>query len=881
MLPHVGKRAIGQRGLRIARAYSSLSQTALNQKWIDIWKEHPPRRAREGKPVKDKFYALSMFPYPSGLLHMGHVRVYTISDALSRYRRMAGYDVVHPMGWDAFGLPAENAAIERGADPAEWTYGNIVKMREQLVQMQAEFDWEREVITCSPEYYKWTQKLFLMLHEAGLAYRKAATVNWDPVEQTVLANEQVDSEGRSWRSGALVEQRKLEQWFLGITQFAPQLLDDLKTLEEWPGKVKTMQANWVGASEGAEIKLPMENAEPITVFTTRPDTLHGVQYVALALDHPIVRDAALSDADLRSFLDSASELPEDTKRGYMLKGVHAANPLSPSQFDLPVFAAPYVLSDYGSGAVMGVPAHDERDYAFLAENLPGVRPKQVVFPESGDAELPYTDRGGLLAEPSSKYAGMEATAGGKAIVEDLERTGLARATTQLRLRDWLISRQRFWGAPIPMVHCGSCGIVPVPDEQLPVLLPAGLNGPLANSEEFLKTKCPSCGGDAHRDSDTMDTFMDSSWYFFRFLDAHNDKQIFDPAKASAFLPVDLYIGGVEHAILHLLYLRFISKFLYSKGAWKAGDGTGEAIRRLVTQGMVHGKTMTDPDTGKFLKPDELDLSNPSAPVVKATGKPASISFEKMSKSKHNGVNPTHVISRHGADAIRAHMLFLAPVEDVLLWDETKIVGIHRWLGRVGALTENVARRIEEDRTATTTPIDISKLSSQGKTAWAGVQEYIARVTTTLQSGLSMNTLVSDYMKVTRIIADAEKDNTLPTAVLFKVTQDLLKIISPVVPANAEENWATLLKSQEREWTSIFAEDWPEAAEIVAADATTVQVVVNGRRRAAVEVSASSAEDEAVLMDAVRATDAAKFLDGKTIKKIVIPKGKKTISIVVV
>ncbi|EDN09674.1 leucyl-tRNA synthetase, mitochondrial precursor [Histoplasma mississippiense (nom. inval.)] len=561
---------------------------AVDKKWKEKWRNDPSSELVNNHG-KEKAYVLSMFPYPSGALHLGHVRVYTISDVLARFKHMKGYDVLHPMGWDAFGLPAENAAIERGIDPAKWTMQNIANMKEQLRAIGARFDWDRELMTCSPEFYKHTQRIFLMLYKEGLAYQAKARVNYDPIDKTVLANEQVDANGCSWRSGAKVEKLELKQWFFRITAFKEALLKDLESLEaSWPERVLSMQRHWLGKSSGAHIKFlvsaPDDNYD-IQVFTTRPDTLHGVQYLGLSTTHPLVAKMARSDPKLKSFLDSATSLPQDTKAGYLLPGVVAVNPLSsveanPSlQASIPVYVAPYVLGEYGEGAVMGVPGHDSRDFAFWNENSKSKQVtfvvKQILSQEAEPGDLPEAQRvpflgHGILADTCGSYSGMSSEEGGKKIIEDLKSKGdFANVAESWRLRDWLVSRQRYWGTPIPIIHCDSCGPVPVPQDHLPVELPViegdslrGSQGnPLEYAEEWLHVPCPSCGKAARRDTDTMDTFVDSSWYFLRFLDPANKTAPFSPSHVH---PVDIYIGGIEHAILHLLYAREVLEWDESK-----------------------------------------------------------------------------------------------------------------------------------------------------------------------------------------------------------------------------------------------------------------------------------------------------------------------------
>ncbi|KAJ5033350.1 uncharacterized protein L3040_008468 [Drepanopeziza brunnea f. sp. 'multigermtubi'] len=747
-----------------------LDLPGLDQKWKLRWRvessteqlEHAVR-TNEGKAVPGK-YILPMFPYPSGDLHLGHLRVYTISDVLARFRRMQGYEVLHPIGWDAFGLPAENAAIARGVDPATWTQQNIQKMKTQLEAMNGAWDWNREFATCDPKFYKHTQQLFLMLHKAGLAYQSEALVNYDPVDKTVLANEQVDAKGHSWRSGAKVEKKMLKQWFFKISAFRQELLDGLTKLQgKWPERVLAMQKNWIGKSTGARIKFPVvaydqQTHSDIEVFTTRPDTLFGVQYVALASTHPLVQSLANTDAELQAFLNTIPALPQDSKVGYLLPHVHALNPLSyedstpdATKASLPIYVAPYVLGDYGDGAVMGVPGHDTRDHSFWKHNRYDDPIRFVVAQSPGDTcsvlqTVPFVNHG-HLTNLSGPFAGLSSAAATDKIVALVASKGLGSAAETWRLRDWLVSRQRYWGTPIPIIHCDTCGPVPVPDDQLPVELPpvsshweAGETGnPLEHAHEWVNTTCPGCGAAAKRDTDTMDTFVDSSWYFMRFPDAHNSDSLFSPEAADANLPVDLYVGGVEHAILHLLYARFISKFMATTPFWPEGvEHLGEPFKTVLAQGMVHGKTYSDPATGRFLKPDEVNLSDPSQPSVIASNQIANVSFEKMSKSKYNGVDPGTCIAKYGADATRAHILFQAPVSEVLEWDEAKIAGVTRWLHKLhGFIENNAALWFANDLArpdfnpkayfmkAESAPNNNHSLSSQMTKEWVASLDYLA------------------------------------------------------------------------------------------------------------------------------------------------------------
>ncbi|KAM0375592.1 hypothetical protein ACHAPY_008089 [Fusarium culmorum] len=855
-----------------------------------------------------------MFPYPSGTLHLGHLRVYSIADVVARYRSLKGDKVMLPMGWDAFGLPAENAAIERNVAPEKWTTSNMAKMKEQLELMNGSWDWNR--------------KLFLMLHERGLAYQAEAEVNWDPVDKTVLANEQVDSNGCSWRSGAKVEKRNLKQWFFRISEFREALLEELEALAKenaWPERVLAQQKNWLGKSTGASIKFPVlamghDIRAAIEVFTTRPDTLFGVQYVALAASHPTVVKLADSDPELQAFIDTIPGLPADSKVGYLLPHLRAINPLAyheetpdATKVSLPVYVAPYVLGDYGEGAVMGVPGHDLRDNAFWKEHHYDAPVRQVLSASEDESTTaienePFVEHG-VMTEHSGSFKGKHSVAAGEEIVKLLEKAELAESVEKWRLRDWLISRQRYWGTPIPIVHCDICGPVPVPDEQLPVKLPdvdwaeTHSGSPLESSPEFVNTTCPKCDSAARRDTDTMDTFVDSSWYYARFADPHNQDQPFSP-EAGKTLPVDTYIGGIEHAILHLLYARFIFKFLastellpqYTEETYKSA----EPFKRLITQGMVHGKTYIDPDSGRFLKPDEVDLTDPNKPKVVASGKSANIAYEKMSKSKYNGVDPSEFISKYGADATRAHMLFQAPVGDILNWDEGKITGVTRWLQR---LHDQITAIAAEPYTKKVSARDYlaAKHESLGSASakelaqwdteaaiWRDVQRTIASVTASYDEVYSLNTVVSDLMILTNTLADNIKASPV---VKREAAQTLISMMAPITPAFAEECWALLHPSS----PSIFGStNFPKVdtslTELVRPRVQPCAVQINGRVRGVVNIPPPPAElagDELrdwMVKEILQTEEgAARFSGGqydlRAAKRAIAVKGGKTINFV--
>ncbi|GCE98742.1 leucyl-tRNA synthetase, mitochondrial [Zygosaccharomyces mellis] len=826
------------------------------------------------KSSKKNVYILSMFPYPSGALHMGHLRVYVISDSLNRFYKQNGYEVIHPMGWDAFGLPAENAAIDRGIDPSVWTKDNITKMKTQMNDMLANFDWDKEIATCDPEYYKYTQLIFLKLFEHGLAYRKEAEINWDPVDKTVLANEQVDTNGCSWRSGAVVEKRLLSQWFLGITKFAPELNHDLKYLKNWPSKVKTMQRNWIGESHGSEVvfKIDYENLREIAVFTTRAETVLGAQYLGLAIDHPLVRKYAFQDDSLREFITRVEKSSEDSKEGYLLQKIKAQNPIT--RCDLPVYVAPYVLGGYGYGAVMGCPAHDERDYVFWRENQPEAPVIPCVEPIDkgvGPFELPFIAKDALMSELTGEFRGMSARDARIKITEKLQRDKLGGQKTQYRLRDWLISRQRYWGAPIPIIHCDHCGTVPVPEKDLPVLLPTltGLKSrgnPLSKISEFVDVNCPSCGEPAKRETDTMDTFMDSSWYYFRYLDSKNYQLPFNHEIASKNIPVDLYIGGVEHAILHLLYSRFIAKFLGSIGMWNGSEHQCEPFGKLVTQGMVHGQTYINPDNGKFLKNDELEITAEKKVVIKATGKQPKVSYEKMSKSKHNGVDPKECIEKYGPDATRAHILFQAPVGDILNWDETKIVGIERWIQKILNITTTLVSKGKYDENLKM-PSDLTDNEIKFHNE---IQKLLQNLTDSFKKNLTLNTVVSDYMKFTNALEVAIKKQLIGDVLALYNLKKLINVIYPVVPSISEEARELLNEGQGWHWKSC---SWPEPEAQVESNTMDFQVIVNGKMKFMHNTRKDflGIGSENVIAELLSLPQGKKHLANKDIKKVILKK----------
>ncbi|MEP0752212.1 leucine--tRNA ligase [Trichocoleus sp. Lan] len=848
---------------------SRYNPAAIEEKWQQTWAEQSLDQTPTDS-TKPKFYALSMFPYPSGSLHMGHVRNYTITDVIARLKRMQGYRVLHPMGWDAFGLPAENAAIDRGIAPGKWTYQNIAQMRHQLQQLGLSIDWNREVATCSPDYYKWTQWIFLQFLKAGLAYQKEAAVNWDPIDQTVLANEQVDSEGKSWRSGAKVERKMLRQWFLKITDYAEQLLKDLDKLSGWPDRVKLMQANWIGKSTGAYLEFPIVGLdEKIGVFTTRPDTVYGVTYVVLAPEHPLTAKVTTPDRKeaVEVFIQEVaqeSELErtaEDKPKRGIPTGGKAMNPFTGEE--IPIWIADYVLYEYGTGAVMGVPAHDTRDFRFAKEqNLPI---QVVIVPPGDDVETgniaslqeAYTEPG--IVVNSDQFNGMDSIKAKTGIVEYAEKEGWGKARVQYRLRDWLISRQRYWGAPIPAIHCPSCGTVPVPDEDLPVRLPEEVEftgrgaSPLAQMEAFVNVPCPACGTPAKRETDTMDTFIDSSWYFLRYPDAKNEQQVFDPAKTNDWMPVDQYVGGIEHAILHLLYSRFFTKVLRDCGLLNFD----EPFQRLLTQGMVQGTTYKNPATDKYIPAAQVDPADPKDPE---TGEPLQVFYEKMSKSKYNGIDPEEVLAKYGADTARMFILFKAPPEKDLEWDDADVEGQFRFLNRVWRL---VAEFVAQSPSSS--PDKGGEMNKGEKDLRRAIHGAIQAVTEDLEGEYQFNTAISELMKLSNALADAKcKDSP----VYAEGIETLIHLMAPFAPHIAEELWHTIGHSD-----SVHTQTWPtvDPAALVV-DEITLVIQVMGKTRGAIQVPAD-ANREALEQYARESEVAQRFIEGKEIKKVIVVPGK--------
>ncbi len=781
-------------------------------------------------PAADPFYCLTMFPYPSGRLHMGHVRVLTISDVIARYQRMLGRHVLQPMGWDAFGMPAENAAIKHGVAPSEWTYQNIDYMRGQLKRLGYGYDWRREVTTCRPEYYRWEQWLFTKLYERGLVYRRNAVVNWDPVDQTVLANEQV-IDGRGWRSDAPVERREIPQWFMKITAYADELLTALDELPGWPDSVKIMQRNWIGRSEGVEIDFAVDGTdEPLTVFTTRPDTLFGVTYMAVAAEHPLaVAAAAADDTALAGFLaecaqtGAAEAAIETAEKKGMPIGLNARHPLTGEA--VPIWAANFVLMSYGTGAVMGVPGHDQRDWEFASAcGLPIV---PVIAPADGSsvdiAEGAYTDPG--LTVNSGEFDGLDFAAAFDAIAARLIEAGLGRRTVNYRLRDWGVSRQRYWGAPIPIIYCDDCGAVPVPEEDLPVVLPEGLvvtgaGSPLKSHESFVNTRCPRCGRDARRETDTFDTFVESSWYFARYTSP--DAQALVDERERYWMPVDQYIGGVEHAILHLLYARFFQKLLRDLDL-SAAD---EPFTRLLTQGMV-------------LKDGA-----------------------KMSKNKGNTVDPEGLIGRYGADTVRLFMMFAAPPEQALEWSDDGVAGMSRFLKRLHqAVHEHVGG-------GPVAALDTAALGRDALDLRRKTHETIAKVSDDVGRRYTFNTAVAATMELTNAVKAYTTGGGRDRAVVNEALEAVVLMLAPIVPHICHYLWRALGHED-----AVIDAGWP-LADAAALTRDTVQIVVqvNGKLRSRLQVDATAAR-EAVIALALEDDNVRRFVGDAQIRREIYVPGK--------
>ena len=844
------------------------------------WDEHKSFEVSE-QPGKDTYYCLSMFPYPSGKLHMGHVRNYTIGDVIARYQRMLGKNVLQPMGWDAFGMPAENAAMKNNVAPAKWTYENIDYMKTQLKSLGLAIDWSREVTTCKPDYYRWEQWLFTRLFEKGVIYRKNGTVNWDPADQTVLANEQV-IDGRGWRSGALIEKREIPMYYFKITDYADELLESLDELPGWPEQVKTMQRNWIGKSRGMEVQFPYDEASigesgALKVFTTRPDTLMGATYVAVAAEHPLATLAAQGNPALQAFIDECksgsvaeADIATQEKKG-VATSLQVRHPLTGEK--LPVWIANYVLMHYGDGAVMAVPAHDERDFEFASKYKLPI--KAVVRTSAGDDvgsewQAAYGEHGQLIN--SGEFDGLDFAGAFDAIEAALITRELGKSRTQFRLRDWGISRQRYWGCPIPIIHCPSCGDVPVPEDQLPVTLPEnvvpdGAGSPLARMPEFYECTCPKCGTAAKCETDTMDTFVESSWYFARYASPNYEGGLVDPKAANHWLPVDQYIGGIEHAILHLLYARFFHKLMRDEGL----VSSNEPFKNLLTQGMVVAETYyrVASNGGKdWFNPADVEIERDAKAKIigarlKTDGLPVEIGgTEKMSKSKNNGVDPQAMIDAYGADTCRLFMMFASPPDMSLEWSDSGVEGASRFLRRVWRLAQaHVAQGLPAKA-------DFSALNDAQKAVRRATHSAIRQASIDVGQHHKFNTAIAQVMTLMNVLEKASQETDLDRALIQEGLEAVTLILAPITPHISHGLWQSLGHSG-----AAIDAGWPSVDEsALVQDSLQLVIQVNGKLRGQIEMPAGASREE--IEAAARSNEnVLRFTEGLSIRKVIVVPGK--------
>ncbi len=843
--------------------------TALESKWQKKWEEEKTFKVGENSD-KPKYYLLEMFPYPSGRIHMGHVRNYSIGDVVARFKRMQGYNVLHPMGWDAFGMPAENAAIQHGTHPAKWTYENIANMRSQLKKMGLSYDWDRELATCNVDYYKWEQLIFLKMFEKGLAYKKSSSVNWCPQCQTVLANEQVE-DGCCWRCDSEVTPKELEQWFFKTTEYAQELLDCMEDLKGWPEPVLIMQRNWIGRSTGCEIDFPMEGSmKKIRVFTTRQDTLFGATFMSLAPEHPLALEIVTPDRrqDVEAFItkvkkqDKIKRTSEDFEKEGVFTGAYCINPVSKQR--MPIFLANFVLMDYGTGAVMAVPTHDQRDFEFASKyDLP----KVVVIQPEGDSLNPeamaeaWTGPGRMVN--SGAFDGLANEEAKEKIADYLHKEGIGQKTVNYRLRDWGVSRQRYWGTPIPIIYCDVCGVVPVPEQDLPVVLPTDVEftgeggSPLAKNQEFVRVTCPQCGEVARRECDTFDTFVESSWYFARYACPDFPSAPVDKQAAEYWLPVDQYIGGIEHAVMHLLYARFFTKVMRDLGMMDVS----EPFTNLLTQGMVCMETRSCPQHGWLYPEEVIDGKCSRCQSETKIGR-----IEKMSKSKKNVVDPDNLIAHYGADTARLFTLFAAPPEKDLEWNDQGVEGCYRFLGRVWrAVYEN----LELLQGGSGSP----ETEGAAKALRRVTHRTIKKVTEDIDGRFHFNTAIAAVMELVNAIYGIDEKEKYPGA-LREALETVLRLLSPFVPHITEELWSVLGHS-----VSLLDKGWPVVDEqALVEDEKLIVVQVNGKVRGKITITADASEDD-IKKAAVLEENVARFIEGKAIKKIVVVPGR-LVSVVV-
>ncbi len=859
----------------------------IEKKWQKKWREAGIFKTEDKVEGRENYYALEMFAYPSGSLHMGHVRNYTIGDVIARYKKMKGFNVLHPFGWDSFGLPAENAAIQNGAHPAKWTASNIESMKNQLNLLGLSYDWDREIATYTPEYYRWNQWIFKKLYEKGLVYRKNSTVNWCPDCNTVLANEQVEG-GKCWRHGKTdVIQKELTQWFFKITEYADELLKGHQELQDgWPSKVITMQKNWIGKSFGTEVEFTVEKTgEKLPVFTTRVDTLYGVTYCVLAPEHPMVKEVLAENPSIEAEVEAMknADMIERTAEGKEKNGVftgrYVVNPVNGKR--VPLWIGDYVLMNYGTGAVMAVPCHDERDFAFAKkydlEMIPVIYPvdkktKEVIEIKAENMENAFVGKG-VMAN-SGKFDGITNKEAMSKIAEYVEKLEAGTRTVKYRLRDWGISRQRYWGTPIPALYCDSCGIVMEKDENLPVKLPTDIDfqaggNPLATSEEFKDATCPKCGGKAHRETDTMDTFVDSSWYYLRYCDPKNLEAPVSKEIANAWSPVDQYIGGVEHAVMHLLYSRFFHKALRDEGL----VNTDEPFKRLLTQGMVLGPSYYSNNENKYFYPNEVCLKGDKA--YSPTGEELVVKVEKMSKSKNNGVDPLHIIDKYGADTARLFSMFAAPPEKELEWNENGLAGSYRFLNRVWNLVINNKDNFEKGK------INLEAVDRKDKAVVRKLHQTIKKVTESIEDNFHFNTSIAATMELLNELQDFQikvletgKGTSESKKVLTEAVKNLVVLLSPFAPHTTDELWELM-----GEEGYLFDAEWPvHVEELTISDEIQIAVQVNGKVRATVEVDRGISKEDLEKL-ALEQENVVKHTEGKNIVKvIVIP--SKIVNIVV-
>ena len=869
----------------------SYDHRRIEERWQAYWERQKTFAAQES-PAKPKYYCLEMFPYPSGRIHMGHVRNYAIGDVIARYKRMRGFNVLHPMGWDSFGLPAENAAIAKGVHPHQWTTENITYMRSQLRQMGLSYDWSREVTTCEPDYYRWNQWFFLKMYERGLAYRKQSAVNWCPSCETVLANEQVE-EGRCWRCDSVVVQKELEQWSFRITAYAEELVQGCERLTNWPARVLTMQRNWVGKSEGVEVDFPLAEPLPglaaVRIFTTRPDTIFGATFMSLAPESPLVErliEGRAEAAAVREFVARVSQqdrlmrLAADREKEGVFTGAYALNPFTKAR--IPIWVANFVLYEYGTGAIMAVPAHDQRDFEFAAKyhipiKLVIQNPEKTLQEAHLDHAYDEQNAAACLVN-SDRFSGLSAPQANRCIAEAIEEQGIGRRTVKYRLRDWGVSRQRYWGTPIPMIYCDACGIVPVPESDLPVLLPTDVpftgkgSSPLAQVPSFVQVRCPTCGKPARRETDTMDTFVDSSWYFLRYCSPHADRVPIDQQAAGYWMPVDQYIGGIEHAVLHLLYARFFTKVIRDLGLTKAD----EPFQRLLTQGMVCKETYRCP-IHEWLFPSEVLGTEQNGFHCATCGRPVEKGrVEKMSKSKKNVVDPEHLITTYGADTARLFSLFAAPPEKDLEWSDSGVEGSYRFLNRIWRLMMDLRPDLSNHAGM---PDDQSAMSARGQDLRRLTHRTIKRVTDDIEREFQFNTAIAALMEFVNGLYKftAERDAVAQpgeAAALREAAQTLILLLAPFAPHAAEELWSMLGGTP-----SVAGQRWPQYdPALILSDRLTIPIQVNGKLRSKIDVPSDWSEEQ-VLAQARQDEKVTEWLHGKPPKKIIYV-AKKLVNFVV-